>query len=81
MKYVYTVLIGFVFWNFSYLAYSTLYGLTLVFGMPEIAELNLIVKIVLAPLAFYFAYKVVLPEFNRREQQKKELSKKKASQK
>ena len=81
MKYVYMILISFVFWNFGYVAYSTIYGLTLAFGMPDSTNLNLVVKVVLVPFALYFGFKVVTQELTKREgKQKKELTKKPASQ-
>lgn len=81
MKYVYTILIGFVFWNFGYLVYSTLYGMLIVFGAPDSPLLNNIVKIVWAPPALYLGYKIVIQEIARRNQRKKEISKKKSPQK
>jgi len=81
LKYVYTILIGFVFWNFGYLVYSTLYGMLIVFGAPDSPLLNNIVKIVWAPPALYLGYKIVIQEIARRNQRKKEISKKKSPQK
>ena len=82
MKYVYMFLISFVFWEFGWQSYSTLYGLIIAFGVPDNATISLVVKIALVPAAFYFGSKVVTQELARRkEKQKQELANKPASQK
>ncbi len=82
MKYVYMFLISFVFWEFGWVTYSTLYGLVIVFGVPDSTILNMVVKILLVPFALYFGFKVVTQELAKREEKKKEeLAKKPPSQK
>ncbi len=77
MKYVYMFLISFVFWEFGWQSYSTLYGMIIAFGVPDSTTLNLIVKIALIPIAFYFGFKVITQELARRkDKQNKELANK-----
>lgn len=82
MKYVYMFLISFVFWEFGWQSYSTLYGLIIAFGVPDSPTLNLVIKITLVPVALYFGFKVVTQELARRKnKQKEELAKESPSKK
>jgi hypothetical protein len=78
-------LISFVFWEFGWQSYSTLYGMIIAFGVPDNAILNSIVQIALVPVALYFGFKVVTQEIVRRaekrKQAEKELAKKSPSPK
>jgi hypothetical protein len=70
-------LISFVFWEFGWQSYSTLYGMIIAFGVPDSTTLNLIVKIALIPVAVYFGFKVITQELARRkDKQNKELANK-----
>lgn len=71
MKYVYMFLISFVFWEFGWQSYSTLYGMVIAFGVPDSTNLNLVVEIALVPVALYFGFKVITQELARREEKKK----------
>lgn len=71
MKYVYIFLISFVFWEFGWVTYSTLYGLIIVFGVPNSIILNMIVKIFLVPFSLYFGFKVVTEELAKRAKNRK----------
>ena len=72
MKYVYIFLISFVFWEFGWQSYSTLYGMIIAFGVPDINILNWIVKIALIPAAIYCGTKLVNQEITRRQENRKE---------
>ncbi|MDU2065985.1 MAG: hypothetical protein E6713_14255 [Sporomusaceae bacterium] len=67
MKYIYTLALGFVLWHFSYMVYSTIYSLTVMFFYPSNETLDLAVKVILVPLCFWGAYRMVTKELSRRQ--------------
>lgn len=67
IKYGLTLVVGFVFWHFIYLTYSTLYGFTLIFFLPDNPTVDLAVKVIAAPICAIVAYRLVSEELRKRK--------------
>lgn len=67
IKYGLTLVVGFVFWHFIYLTYSTLYGFTLIFFLPDNPTVDLAVKVIAAPICAIVAYRLVSEELKKRK--------------